>query len=158
MNPRIGRLKADENTLKGLTMLLNDMCESFDKTARMKNASENDMARSLLPVLDSAAMMEEQLSSLKSQEAAKELLISLSDIKKAFETEGFSEMDVKGKKFDPNYHHAIAYVDSKSGLPKDTVDRVAKNGYYFNGEIIRFAEVYLSDRKRVVEATAKVAV
>lgn len=64
---------------------------------------------------------------------------------KMLSTEGISEIESLGRKFDPGFHEAIEYVESDQ--PEGTVLEVMQKGYSLNGRIIRPAKVKVAKKK-----------
>ena len=60
------------------------------------------------------------------------------------ETEGLKEIEAKGKKFDPNLHHAVQkeHVD---GVEPDTIIEVQQSGYMYKDRVLRPAMVKVSE-------------
>ncbi len=98
-----------------------------------KNAS-SELVKNLLPFLDTldAAMVhDEKLEPVKAQ------------IIKILNSYGLSEINSKGKKFDPNLEEAIGVSDDgEDGIVLEEVQK----GYILNGEVLRTSKVIVSKR------------
>ncbi len=98
-----------------------------------KNAN-SEMVKNLLPFLDTldAAMLhDKKIEPVKAQ------------IIKILNSYGLSEIDSKGKKFDPNLEEAIGVSDD--GEDGTVLEEVQK-GYILNGEVLRTSKVIVSKR------------
>ena len=84
----------------------------------------------LLPVLDSLEKCTEHLKD-------KGLELTLEQLRKVLGSEGLKEIEVKGKKFDPEKMDAVEMVKGK----KDRVVEVVLKGYYLNNRVLRPAKV-----------------
>ena len=58
------------------------------------------------------------------------------------EENGLQAIEAEGKKFDPNFHEAIAHEPSDA--PEETVIRQARRGYRFKDRLLRPARVVIS--------------
>lgn len=58
------------------------------------------------------------------------------------EENGLQAIEAEGKKFDPNFHEAIAHEPSDA--PEETVIRQARRGYRFKDRLLRPARVVVS--------------
>ncbi len=69
-------------------------------------------------------------------------------------SEGLTEIESIGTPFDPNIHDAINFVYSDN-LPENTVTNEIRNGYMFNGRVLRPSLVEISKKivKNTVNAT-----
>ena len=61
------------------------------------------------------------------------------------EQNGIKEIEVDGKKFDPNFHEVVSEVESKKD-PGTIIEEIQK-GYKFDGRVIRRTKVRVSKFK-----------
>lgn len=94
---------------------------------KFSNASLIDK---LLSVLDSLEKCTEHLKD-------KGLELTLEQFRKVLESEGLKEIDVEGKKFDPEKMDAVEVVEGK----KNEVVEVVLKGYNLNDRVLRPAKV-----------------
>lgn len=137
--------KAEENYNKFL-MAMADF-ENYKK--RMQRDIESivtshrrKLLERLLPVLDNL----ERALQFDANESG--LRDGLEQTLKGFEAtlaaEGVKVIDVVGKPFDPRVAEAIATVPSREGVDDDTVVEVAKKGYTIGEELLRPAQVLVT--------------
>ena len=107
-----------------------------EKAAFVKLANAT-LIDKLLPVLDSLEKCGEHLKD-------KGLNFTLAQFKKVLESEGVKEIDVQGKKFDPETMDAVEMVSG----PKDRVVEVFLKGYYLKDRVLRPAKVKVGKGKR----------
>jgi molecular chaperone GrpE len=77
---------------------------------------------------------------------AQGLQIVQREMMKLFERFGLQEVPGAGHPFDREVHHAVER-DIASSLPHDTVSRVVQRGYYYQGQVLRRAQVWVSGRQ-----------
>lgn len=100
-----------------------------------------DTIKGLLPVLDDCERAIEILSK-SSDEAAKEgTNLIYNKLMAYLKTKGLEVIDAKGKKFDTDYHEAVAQFPVPEEDKKGLVFDVVTTGYMLNGKILRFAKV-----------------
>ena len=63
------------------------------------------------------------------------------EITKLLQTYGITEIECKGKPFDPHSHEAIQQVDATNKKERDTVKEVYQKGYKLGDRVIRPARV-----------------
>lgn len=100
-----------------------------------------DCVKELLTVMDS---FERALETPCADESYKKgVELTFSQIQKAFEKLGVTEIAALGEAFDPNVHNAIKQVDD-SDYDSDTVCEVFQKGYLLGDRLIRPAMVAVS--------------
>ncbi|MCQ2133609.1 MAG: nucleotide exchange factor GrpE [Bacteroidales bacterium] len=100
-----------------------------------------DTIKGLLPVLDDCERAIEILSK-SSDEAAKEgTNLIYNKLMAYLKTKGLEVIDAKGKKFDTDFHEAVAQFPVPEEDKKGLVFDVVTTGYTLNGNILRFAKV-----------------
>lgn len=107
-------------------------------------SAAGDTIKGLLPVLDDCERAL-QLLEKSGDEAAKEGTKLIYDKLMAYlKTKGLEKMEVIGKKFDTDFHEAVAQVPAENEDGKGKVFDVIQTGYIFNGKVLRFAKVVVS--------------
>lgn len=107
-------------------------------------SAAGDTIKGLLPVLDDCERAL-QLLEKSGDEAAKEGTKLIYDKLMAYlKTKGLEKMEVIGKKFDTDFHEAVAKVPAENEDGKGKVFDVIQTGYIFNGKVLRFAKVVVS--------------
>ena len=84
-----------------------------------------------------AALSSEALSVIEGIEATHRQLVAV------FERFAIKKIDAMGKKFNPNFHEAIAEIPSPGQAP-GTVFAVAENGYVIGERLLRAAKVAIT--------------
>lgn len=107
-------------------------------------SAAGDTIKGLLPVLDDCERAL-QLLEKSGDKAAKEGTKLIYDKLMAYlKTKGLEKMEVIGKKFDTDFHEAVAKVPAENEDGKGKVFDVIQTGYIFNGKVLRFAKVVVS--------------
>ncbi len=105
------------------------------------SSAASETIKGLLPVLDDC---ERAMALLKesSDEAAKEGTGLIYDkLMKYLKTKGLEKIDAKGKKFDTDFHEAVAQLPVEDADKKGLVYDVIETGYTLGGKILRYAKV-----------------
>ena len=92
----------------------------------------------MLPVLDDCERAMEILNT-SIDEAAKGLIYDKR--MKYLKTRGLEKIEAKGKKFDTDFHEAVAQVPVEDKDKKGLVYDVIETGYTLGGKILRYAKV-----------------
>ena len=111
-----------------------------EKLALVSSAA-SETINGLLPVLDDCERAMEILNT-SSDEAAKEGTGLIYDkLMKNLKTRGLEKIEAKGKKFDTDFHEAVAQVPVEDKDKKGLVYDVIETGYTLGGKILRYAKV-----------------
>ena len=111
-----------------------------EKLALVSSAA-SETIKGLLPVLDDCERAMELLKT-SSDEAAKEGTGLIYDkLMKYLKTKGLEKIEAKGKKFDTDFHEAVAQVPVEDKDKKGLVYDVIETGYTLGGKILRYAKV-----------------
>jgi molecular chaperone GrpE len=123
--------------------------ENVKRRARLdvENArkySVEKFAAAILPIVDSLAQGRETSQSVtdvsvlhEGMKMTEEMLIS------TLEKQGLTQILPEGEKFNPEFHEAMAMVES-SDVPTDHVITVFQKGFQLNGRLLRPARVVVS--------------
>ena len=126
------RLMAEFQTFRSRT--------AEEKLALVSSAA-SETIKGLLPVLDDCERAMEILNT-SSDEAAKEGTGLIYDkLMKYLKTRGLEKIEAKGKKFDTDFHEAVAQVPVEDKDKKGLVYDVIETGYTLGGKILRYAKV-----------------
>ncbi len=157
------KLEQSENELNALREELAEKEESLegylDQTRRIKAEFMNYKKR----VAKTASRDKER----GARELAADLLVILDNLERALASEevdlegidlinrefynilkkwGLKKMEVSGKIFDHNYHHAISYINDEESKD-NTVVEVIEPGYFWKEEVLRPAKVVVNKKK-----------
>lgn len=113
---------------------------SREKLDMIQGANEQ-LIKSLIPVLDDFDRAEKAFRDLNNKEAEGLLLIH-NKYKKVLEQFGVKTMEV-GDTFNPDLHEAITQVPVSEGSQKGKIVEVIERGYLLNDKVIRFAKVVI---------------
>lgn len=114
---------------------------SAEERLTLISSASVDTIKGLLPVLDDCERAMEILSK-SSDEAAKEgTTLIYNKLMAYLRTKGLEIIDAKGKKFDTDFHEAVAQFPVPEEDKKGLVFDVVTTGYTLNGKILRFAKV-----------------
>jgi molecular chaperone GrpE len=136
----------------------------YDQLLRLKAEFENYRARTekekqthrlwgkeeiLLKQINLYDVIDQAYSSIKTNASPESIMKGLELIKNEFgkmlSQEGVTEIECLGKKFDPNIHEAIEYVESDQ--EEGTILEVYMRGYTFGGRMVRPAKVKVAKAK-----------
>ena len=105
------------------------------------SSAASETIKGLLPVLDDCERAMALLNE-SSDEAAKEGTGLIYDkLMKYLKTKGLEKIDAKGKKFDTDFHEAVAQLPVEDADKKGLVYDVIETGYTLGGKILRYAKV-----------------
>ena len=114
---------------------------SAEEKLSIVSSASADTIKGLLPVLDDCERAIELLEK-SSDEAAKEGTgLIYNKLMKYLKSKGLEVIEAKGKKFDTDFHEAVAQVPVTEKEKKGLVYDVVETGYLFNGKILRYAKV-----------------
>ena len=114
---------------------------SAEEKLSIVSSASADTIKGLLPVLDDCERAIELLEK-SSDEAAKEGTgLIYNKLMKYLKSKGLEVIEAKGKKFDTDFHEAVAQVPVAEKEKKGLVYDVVETGYLFNGKILRYAKV-----------------
>ncbi len=123
---------------------LNYKKEERERMKKFVNFAKKDLFGELLLILDSFKLAEKSLSEkLKEKEEVKGLLQIKKELERFLKKEGVERIDVLGEKYDPSVAEAVAGVE-REDLEEDVVAEVVRDGYTFQGRILRPAKVKVS--------------
>lgn len=126
------------------------LCAEYDNFRRRTQKEKEgiyadakaDTVKALLPVYDN---LERALKAETSDEAYKQgVEMTMTGLKKAFETLGVIEIDAAGQPFDPKIHNAVMHVEDET-LGENTVAEVFQAGFMLGEKVIRFAMVKVAN-------------
>lgn len=100
-----------------------------------------DTIKGLLPVLDDCERAIELLKDSSDEAAKKGTSLIYDKLKAYLKTRGLEEIDARGKKFDTDFHEAVAQLPVEDAGKKGTVLEVVQAGYTLGGKILRYAKV-----------------
>jgi len=107
----------------------------------MIQAANEQLIKSLLPVVDDFERAEKSIKELSEKEAsASGILLIYQKLRKVLEQAGVKEMDAKGD-FNPDLHEAITQIPVNDESMKGKIVDVVEKGYLINDKVIRFAKV-----------------
>lgn len=114
---------------------------SAEEKLSIVSSASAETIKGLLPVLDDCeraiALLEKS-----SDDAAKEgTALIYNKLMKYLKSKGLEMIEAKGKKFDTDFHEAVAQVPVDEKDKKGMVYDVVETGYTFNGKILRYAKV-----------------
>jgi molecular chaperone GrpE len=111
-----------------------------EQTVRVAAASQALVAR-LLPVLDNFELaISHAEQSRDFDRMLKGVEMVFGELREVLRNEGLSDIEAKGKPFDPARHEAVVAVEEEGAEPGTVVD-VVRTGYAFQGKVLRPAMV-----------------
>ena len=119
---------------------INHKREEMERMEGIMKFAEEEMVLKMLPLLDNFNLVERNLSGKeKENETIKGILQIKLQVQELLRMSNVEEIDLKGKKFDPNFHEAVETVESNED-PGTILEEIQK-GYLMNGKIIRPSKV-----------------
>jgi molecular chaperone GrpE len=107
-----------------------------EQTARVAAASQALVTR-LLPVLDNFELaISHAEQSRDFDRMLKGVEMVFGELREVLRNEGLSDIEAKGKPFDPACHEAVVAVEEEGSEPGTVVD-VVRTGYAFQGKVLR---------------------
>ena len=104
------------------------------------------LARRLIPAVDHLSKAVDASDVEDGSESVIEgVRLILDALKTALDSEGISQIDALGKKFDPTCMEAIATVPCPEGQDPGSVMEVIENGYRMHDRILRASRVIVSE-------------
>lgn len=136
------KIAADKNDyLRLMADFENLRRHSAEDRLNLINSAAEDTIKGLLPVLDDCERAIEILSK-SSDEAAKEgTNLIYNKLMAYLKSKGLEVIEAKGKKFDTDYHDAVAQLPVEDEAKKGMVYDVVSTGYLLNGKVLRHAKV-----------------
>ncbi len=136
------KIAADKNDyLRLMADFENLRRHSAEDRLNLINTAAEDTIKGLLPVLDDCERALEMLSK-SGDEAAKEgTNLIYNKLMAYLKTKGLEVIDAKGKKFDTDFHDAVAQLPVEDKDKKGLVYDVISTGYLLNGKVLRHAKV-----------------
>lgn len=126
------------------------LCAEYDNFRRRSKQEKDaiyadataDTVKALLPVYDN---LERALKQETADEAYKKgVEMTMTGLKKAFESLGITEIEAAGQPFDPNIHNAVMHVEDEN-FGENTVCEVFQAGFMLGEKVIRFAMVKVAN-------------
>ena len=151
-----GSAEAAEETVESLRAQLQECqdkllrsqaeCANISKRLHQHHAESlrlagMDLARGLLPVVDSFELTLSSLDKSKADDAVVQgIKLIAGQLTKVLEDHGVQPIEAVGKQFDPTLHEAMM-PDQESDLPAGSVTRELQRGYKMKGRVLRAARV-----------------
>jgi molecular chaperone GrpE len=140
--------------IKELTEKILRLQAEFDnykkRTAKEKEQltyqAQAQLMLQLLPAYEDLERALKEAEKIENKQIKEGIILSFSNLKKAFESQGLIEMKLEGEKFDP-FKHESAMIE-ESDQPEGTILHVIKKGYLYKGEVLRHAIVTISSGKK----------
>ena len=136
----------EDKLLREKAELVNYRKRKEEETSRMLMYSNEDLAKSLLPIVDNF----ERAINMDDDNLEDEVSKFLSGFKMIYcnlintlEKYGVKAIDGANKPFDPTYHQAIM-TEKRDGVEPEMVIEVLQKGYLLKGKVIRHAMVKVS--------------
>ncbi len=114
---------------------------SAEERLNLISTAATDTIKGLLPVLDDCERALEILAKSSDEAAREGTSLIYNKLMAYLKTKGLEVIEAKGKKFDTDFHEAIAQLPVEDESQKGTVIDVVSTGYTINGNMLRFAKV-----------------
>lgn len=107
----------------------------------MVSSASAETIKGMLPVLDDCERAMELLADSSDNAAKEGTALIYNKLMAYLKTKGLSVIEARGKKFDTDFHEAVAQIPANSEETKDTVFDVVSTGYMLGDKVLRFAKV-----------------
>lgn len=115
---------------------------SAEAKLELVSSAAADTIKGLLPVLDDCERAMKMLEENSADEVAKEgTALIFNKLMGYLKTKGLEVIKAKGKKFDTDFHEAVAQFPVPEEDKKGLVYDVVQTGYTLSGKVIRYAKV-----------------
>ncbi len=105
----------------------------------------SDVLKSILPVIDNFERALKAFDEVHEFDSLHEgVTLIYKDFKTFLNQRGVTEIETVGKKFDTDFHEAVAQVKAENKDQKGTIIDVIEKGYILNEKVIRFAKVVVA--------------
>lgn len=133
LRERVAELEKEIEEKKDKMMRLLADFDNYRKRMEreIKEVGEKEREKLILKFID----IYENMKMVCSEISHEGLNMVMNQFKKLLNEEGVEEIDSVGKKFDHNFHHAVAV--KKSDEEEGTIVEEVKKGYMLNGKVIR---------------------
>ena len=150
----VRRLEAEKRQLTD--QLLRQQAEFENLRKRLSREKEEflqyslfDMVKALLPILDGFELA--LVSDGGGEDYRKGVELIYQQLRSTLQKLGLEVMEVKGRKFDPHLHEAVAAIETDQYAEHQIVEELQR-GYLFKQRVLRPAQVIIS-KHPVVEET-----
>ena len=135
----------DEQFLRAEAEIQN-MSKRFEKErSQMAKYDGQDLAKSILPVLDNLKRaLAIEVTDKNGKQLKKGIQMVHDHLDQALKDHGITEVDALGKQFDPNTQQAVQTVAVSGDQKADTVVQVLQSGYLLKDRVIRPAMVVVA--------------
>jgi len=132
--------------------------ENYRKRTEREKAAliaygKKDFALKMLPMYEVLLRQQKIMQNAKGKDAAKEvkslqdgMRMILSELEKAFHSEGITKMDVLKKPYDPQTQEVVAMIPAKDSEDGLVIDE-AQMGFMMDGQVLRPARVIVGQKK-----------
>ena len=114
---------------------------SAEERLNMVSTASADTIKGLLPVLDDCERALQVLEKSSDSAAREGTALIYNKLMAYLKTRGLEVIEAKGKKFDIDFHEAVAQIPAPSEQEKGLVLDVVQTGYMLSGKILRYAKV-----------------
>ncbi len=114
---------------------------SAEDRLNMVSTASADTIKGLLPVLDDCERALLVLEKSSDSAAREGTALIYNKLMAYLKTKGLEVIEAKGKKFDIDFHEAVAQIPAPSEEEKGLVLEVVQTGYMLSGKILRYAKV-----------------
>lgn len=162
--PREEETSAEQQAQGELKKLQDELAETKDKYLRLYSEFENfrrrtakeklemiqsaneQLIKSLLPVVDDFERAEKSISDISSREEFEGFLLIQQKLKKILDQFGVKPLQLEaGADFDPDTQEAITQIPAPEEKLKGKIIDIVEKGYLLNEKVIRYAKVVVGN-------------
>lgn len=114
---------------------------SAEERLNMVSTAAADTIKGLLPVLDDCERALQVLEQSSDSAAREGTALIYNKLMAYLKTKGLEVIEARGKKFDIDFHEAVAQIPAPSEEEKGLVLDVVQTGYMLSGKVLRYAKV-----------------
>jgi molecular chaperone GrpE len=123
---------------------LNYKKEELERMKKVIKFANEELILKVLDILDNIYIAEKELpKELENNQWVEGVLKIKNQIIDFLKKQGVEEIEALGKKFNPCFHEASAFVEASADKPETIIEEI-KKGYLLHGKVIRPAKVKIS--------------
>ena len=138
-----------ENWKRERAALLNYKKEELERMKKVVKFANEELILNVLDILDNIYIAEKELpKELENNQWAEGILKIKNQILDFLKKQGVEEIEALGKKFNPCFHEASAFIEASTDKEKaETIIEEIKKGYLLHGKVIRPSKIKIAKQK-----------
>ncbi len=157
LKSELERLKSEAEDYKSKWIYTFSEYENYRRRVRLEieNAIKDALSKLFINIISALDSLDIALNYIKDEESRKGVELVRQIIIKALVDSGLKEIEIReGQKFSPNICEVLDFVFSDE-YEDETIIKVLRKGYEFQGRVIRPAQVIVSKRKNSSQSSSE---